>query len=234
MSNLLFCGDPHGEFQQIIDEVLYAAKPPAAVVLLGDIEAPAPLERVLAPIVGKTRIHWILGNHDTERNRHRNLPDAWSLHGRVVQIPVGDSTVRVAGLSGIFKDRIWHPHLRDGAPRWRSRADWLAAAAPQRKHKGGLALDVLDAIWPEDVETMWDFKADILVCHEAPSCMPHFRIPGLAAGRSLGFKEIDELAEAMGCRMIVHGHHHHAYSAALPNGITVQGVGKAEVWRWAL
>lgn len=39
-------------------------------------------------------------------------------------------------------------------------------------------------------------KADILVTHEAPSCHP------------FGYSEIDELAQAMGARMVVHGHHH--------------------------
>lgn len=39
-------------------------------------------------------------------------------------------------------------------------------------------------------------KADILVCHEAPSCHPY------------GYSEIDELAQTMGTKMVVHGHHH--------------------------
>lgn len=39
-------------------------------------------------------------------------------------------------------------------------------------------------------------KADILVCHEAPSCHPY------------GYSEIDELAQAMGAKMVVHGYHH--------------------------
>ncbi len=39
-------------------------------------------------------------------------------------------------------------------------------------------------------------KAGILVTHEAPSCHPH------------GYSEIDELAQAMGAKMVVHGHHH--------------------------
>lgn len=39
-------------------------------------------------------------------------------------------------------------------------------------------------------------KADILVTHEAPSCHP------------FGYSEIDELAQAMGAKMVVHVHHH--------------------------
>lgn len=39
-------------------------------------------------------------------------------------------------------------------------------------------------------------RAGILVCHEAPSCHPY------------GYAEIDELALAMGAKVVVHGHHH--------------------------
>jgi len=52
------------------------------------------------------------------------------------------------------------------------------------------------AIWPEDIETLASQKADILVTHEAPSSHPS------------GSAVIDELARAMGARLIVHGHHH--------------------------
>ena len=37
-------------------------------------------------------------------------------------------------------------------------------------------------------------------------------------------------AEARGARMIVHGHHHQSYTATLPNGIHVRGLGLAEPW----
>jgi hypothetical protein len=35
----------------------------------------------------------------------------------------------------------------------------------------------------------------------------------------------------MGVKMIVHGHHHRAYEATLPNGIAVVGVAKAGMYR---
>lgn len=58
-------------------------------------------------------------------------------------------------------------------------------------------------------------KADILVCHEAPSCHPY------------GYSEIDELAQAMGVKMVVHGHHHDCldYRLEWPNlGFEAYGV----------
>ena len=60
-------------------------------------------------------------------------------------------------------------------------------------------------------------ETDILITHEAPSC------------HRLGFSEIDDLAEIMGVKLIVHGHYHETYRGELPNGIRVIGVGKAEV-----
>ncbi|MFG0669724.1 hypothetical protein ACF8E6_04055 [Pseudomonas sp. xss_1] len=54
----------------------------------------------------------------------------------------------------------------------------------------------LSAIYPDDYFTFAMEKADILVCHEAPSCHPH------------GYSETDDLAQAMGAKMVVHGHHH--------------------------
>jgi predicted phosphodiesterase len=62
-------------------------------------------------------------------------------------------------------------------------------------------------------------RADVLVTHEAPS------------NHEFGFPVIDELAERMGVKMIVHGHHHRAYEATLPNGIAVVGVAKAGMYR---
>ncbi|KAF0225737.1 MAG: hypothetical protein FD176_184 [Rhodospirillaceae bacterium] len=73
------------------------------------------------------------------------------------------------------------------------------------------------SIWPEDYERLAQQQADILVTHEAPSNHPH------------GFIEIDQLAEAMGAKLIVHGHHHRDYQTALPSGIRVIGVGLAGV-----
>lgn len=58
---MLFCGDPHGDF----DQILLAAElhPGASVILLGDMEPNRPLSIELEPIL--ERVWWIQGNHDT-------------------------------------------------------------------------------------------------------------------------------------------------------------------------
>jgi len=71
------------------------------------------------------------------------------------------------------------------------------------------------AIWPEDVERLAAEKADILVTHEAPS-----------SHRS-GAAVLDDLARAMGARLVVHGHHHTSYRATAPDGLQAQGVAAA-------
>ena len=61
-------------------------------------------------------------------------------------------------------------------------------------------------------------RADVLVTHDAPSSHP----AGLAA--------LDDLARAMGARMIVHGHHHITSHAEAEDGLRVLSVGAA----WAV
>ncbi len=41
---------------------------PAAIILLGDIDAPRPLHLELKAIRGLTEIYWIPGNHDSDDN----------------------------------------------------------------------------------------------------------------------------------------------------------------------
>ena len=131
--------------------------------------------------------------------------------------------VRVAGLPGVFKPSVWYPTPGGwrGAidpPRFRNRAAFLAAQPAARVWRGGLPLWHRDSIFPDDVARLADQRFDVLVTHEAPSCHRH------------GFTAIDDLAAAGGARLIVHGHHHDSYTATLPNGIAVRGLGLAEAW----
>ena len=130
---ILFCGDPHGRFEHIIEAA--TTWQASAVVLLGDMEAPAPLSQVLAPI---KEITWLIhGNHDTdselsfahlwddELGRGRNL------HGQVVDLPGG---VRVAGLGGVFRESVWHPDPGSksrGQPYFRSAGEHAARTPRQ-------------------------------------------------------------------------------------------------------
>jgi predicted phosphodiesterase len=210
---ILFAGDPHRNFAPILRACL--ATTPGTLILLGDCDCPAPLSQLLAPAIDQGwDIRWILGNHDTETDTaYDNLiSHPGDLGLRVATI----GHLRIAGLPGVFKPRVWHPH--DGAPSYLTRTDFRAALRPDEPWRGGLPLFHRDTIFPEDFDRLAAESFDILVTHEAPSSHPH------------GFRAIDALAGAAGARLIVHGHHHLSYEAVLPNGIRVRGLGLAEPW----
>ena len=61
---ILFFGDPHGDFEPVFEAV--ERMQPEAIVLLGDLQARQPLHLELAPILDKTAVWFIHGNHDTD------------------------------------------------------------------------------------------------------------------------------------------------------------------------
>ena len=211
--SILFAGDPHRNFAPILRAC--AANPPGTLILLGDCDLPAPLAEVFAPAIAQGwRIKWILGNHDTETEAaYDNLTAApGDLGLRVTTI----GRLRIAGLPGVFKPRVWHP--AEGPPRYETRAAFQAALRPGEPWRNGLPLFHRETIFPEDFRNLASQRYDILVSHEAPSSHKH------------GFAVIDELAASCGVSLIVHGHHHQSYEARLPNGIRVRGLGLAEPW----
>ena len=194
--NVLFFGDNHGHFRHIIAAV--EREKPDAIVLLGDIEASQPLEIELAPIIGKTTIRLIHGNHDVDSDFvYRNLFESKlagsNLDGRVEKV----AGIRIAGLGGVFRGKIWMP---PETPKFDSYAAWLKAAKP--RHGEGNVVHETQArthrstIFWDTYSRLRDQRADVLVTHEAPSVHPH------------GFAAIDELAKAMGVQATFHGHHH--------------------------
>jgi predicted phosphodiesterase len=218
---ILFAGDPHRNFYPIIRACL--AVPPATLILLGDLDCQRPLRQEFASVLAAGwRVSWILGNHDCETEAaYDNLvgDQDGDLGFRVIEI----DGCRIAGLPGVFKPSVWYPRLDDGAqqiepPRFRNCSAFLAAQPKSRWWRGGLPLWHRDTIFPDDVERLANQRFDILITHEAPSSHRH------------GFAVIDDLAAAGGARLIVHGHHHDSYTATLPNGITVRGLGLAEPW----
>jgi Icc-related predicted phosphoesterase len=223
--NLWFCGDTHGSLEHIVEHVLSAhaaGQAPAAIILLGDIDAPRPLHIELAVIRKLTQIFWIHGNHDSDDNLAWNnlvaseLSNA-SLHCRVAQV----GSWQVAGLGGIFRRRIWSPPEGPTFPSYEAwRADLisrrppkdfgLAETAEERRHK--------TSIFPECVAGLERLRADILVSHEAPECRDDGR----------GWRAIDDLARALGVRYAFHGHHHDSpdYSKSFsPMGFEAYAVG---------
>ncbi len=204
-NKILFAGDPHGCFKNIISAVQEYS--PDAIVLLGDFNLKAPIEHYLESILDKTKIYWIPGNHDFDSVAeyeylfYSSLAD-YNLHLKVVEI----AGVRIAGLGGIFAGRIWKP---GEPPKWESKQHWLDCM-PSNIKKISLKMD--NAIWFHEFEIMKKkVRADILVTHEAPSSYCY------------GFQVIDDLAAAIGAKKIFHGHHHTYYKEILSNGISVTG-----------
>ena len=226
-AEIYFVGDPHGLTHEVALEVAAREPKPGAVVFLGDFDLERTFHTEVKPLTDAgIPSWWIPGNHDYDAESyyfrlfdHNQLRD-FNLHGRVARI----AGLRIAGLGGVFKGRVWMPD--PGAPdsqqrpRWNTRRDWLNCNPGSNRWRGGIPLNLRDAIFWEDYEQLWDQRADILVCHEAPSCHRH------------GFSAIDDLAEAMGVSVVVHGHHHTDYDATISGGrIRVLGVGLAGVRR---
>lgn len=206
---ILFCGDPHGKFTPVIRAVENYS--PQAVILLGDLGLERPLEQELASILDQTQVWFIPGNHDGNCDRwydnlfRSKLRDR-NLHGRVVEI----DGKRVAGLGGVFREKIWRPPAE---PKFRSHKDLLYTSQRTDRWRGGIPRKHHVTIFWQHYKALWHKEADILVTHEAPSC------------HRFGFKALDDLAQALGVRSIFHGHHHEQYSTTIcSNKIGVHGV----------
>lgn len=193
---VLYCGDPHGTFRHIIEAAGHARA--SAVVLLGDLEPSRGLHEEMAPLADRgTEVYFIHGNHDSDSDTFAervwgSTLAARSVHGRVVTLPDG---TQLAGLGGVFRAAIWNP-AGLSAPAFRSREEHARATPRQDRWKGGPHRKHLGTIYPEDVDGLAGLKADILVTHEAPGYHCH------------GFALLDTLAQVMGVRVVVHGHHH--------------------------
>lgn len=191
---LIFCGDPHGDFAQI----LLAAElyPTTPIILLGDMECSNPLSIELEPILN--RIYWIPGNHDTDTPAllDHTLGDprmaSTNLDGKIITLPSG---IRIAGLGGVFRTQVWHPDLR-GEPNHKDRKSLFHRTPNKDRFRGGVPLRHRSTIYPAVIDKLASMHADILVTHEAPGYHPH------------GFSILDTLAQAMGVKVTVHGHHH--------------------------
>lgn len=191
-AKIFFCGDPHGRFEHVVRAVKEYR--PAAIVVLGDLEARRPLHQELEQITDLTEVWWIPGNHDTESETNydnlfgSHLADR-NLHGRVVEI----AGIRIAGLGGVFRRQVWFP---PDTPRYESASDFIARCGKGNLWRQGLPRKHRSSIFPEDYQRLLDEHADVLVSHEAPSFHPH------------GFREIDALAKHLGVTASLHGHHH--------------------------
>ena len=231
---ILFFGDPHGDFEPVLEAV--ERLQPEAVVLLGDLQAQRPLHIELAPILHKTEIWFIHGNHDTDSDEdfdhlfHSELGDR-NLDGQVQFI----AGYRVAGLGGVFRDKVWNPAIPLEQAAF---ASSRAMASHARRGRSGIEVDLRStwrggilrkhhsSIFPDVYQRLSTLKADILVTHEAPSAHAH------------GFAAVDELAIHLGARLVVHGHHHESIDYLKAGLITVDspflahGVDKGDFLAW--
>lgn len=197
---VLYCGDPHGQFRHIIEAAGHTKA--GAVVLLGDMEPQRPLHIELAPLIEReVPIFFVHGNHDADSDSM--FEKVWgselancNVHGRVVVLPNGQ---RLAGLGGVFREAVWYPSssaAREGAPAYRTMREHAKSTPRQDRWKGGPPRKHWGTIYPEDVDKLADLRADVLIVHEAPGYHPN------------GFELLDTLAQAMGVKVAVHGHHH--------------------------
>jgi predicted phosphodiesterase len=204
---VLFAGDTHGD-QRWLGRIAEKVRP-AALVHLGDIELFQPPEVALADVLAHTRFLWVPGNHDFDSLEiYDRLMSPFLADGALhAQIKVVDG-VRIAGLGGWFQSRVWRP---PGKPlRYR---EWQRHIRSNKAHLRLRAARERGAIWIDEFERLQTQRADVLVCHEAPSCHRY------------GFEVIDDLARAMGVGRIFHGHHHQTYHHEIAGGIQVFGVG---------
>lgn len=220
--SILFVGDPHGRWDLIVPRVLEYR--PSAIVLLGDMELRRPLDVELATVLDAgIKVYWIPGNHDGDSDVSFSSLFESTLAGNNLSGKVSEiAGIRVAGLGGVFRGRIWDPRV--GPPKYPNINDLKAAIrGPGRgkeDHSGfraGIPIRHYVSIWHDQYECLGDLNADILVTHEAPECHPN------------GFRAIGALAEAMGAKLLLHGHHHMNYAGFTTGGTRVIGLAAAGI-----
>ena len=232
--SILFFGDPHGDFEPVLEAV--ERMRPEAIILLGDLQAQRPLHMELAAIRSKTDIWFIHGNHDTDSDQdfdnlfHSALGER-NLDGRMQVI----SGYRVAGLGGVFRDKVWNPAVPLEQAAFASAQKMAAYSRRGRSGtevdlrstwRGGMLRKHYSSIFPDVYKALCQLRADILVTHESPSAHAYV------------FRAIDHLAVHLDAKLVVHGHHHESIDYIKAGLITgdspflVHGVDKGDFLAW--
>ena len=78
MTHFTFVGDPHGQANNILADI--QGYPAAMTVLLGDMCFDQPIDQVFDGVKHLTALHWIHGNHDTDRETwfHNLFESPWA------------------------------------------------------------------------------------------------------------------------------------------------------------
>lgn len=204
-TDLYFVGDTHGETGRVVRQLLRSwPAPGSAVIFLGDLCLTESFNEIVKPLRDAGLFaYWIRGNHDTDSAAHwGHLECAMDvcLDGRITEI----CGVRIAGLGGVFRKEIWLPgdfvtyDKNHAHSSYEAYLFWLDSKRPpkDRGMLGKQALRHKSSIFPEAYQSLMREKADILIAHEAPGCIPS------------GFRALDYLADAMEVKKIIFGHHH--------------------------
>lgn len=223
-----FAGDPHGSLRHILwhlEQTPISARP-AAIILLGDITPPEPLEKEIKPFLAAgVDVRWIRGNHDTDTEQNwRSVQGAMdrNIDGKVIEV----CGVRVAGLGGVFRGVVWFPPDPPSYSSLDAYQEALTAKQPARlraslnEFSNGNLRKHQSTIFPDVVKRLRKQQADILVTHEPPA--PH----------PFGQQVLADLARDMGARLHAHGHTHDALPYPLTTtGCRVLGVGLRGITR---
>lgn len=209
LPKIFFCGDPHGEFEQINWAATHFK--PDAVIILGDLQPKAPLDEILAPALAVTQVWWIPGNHDSDSEEiydrlWKSSLAEHNLSGRVISI----AGVRIAGLGGVFRGQIWMP---EEEPNFTSANAFIRSTSRTNLWRGGLPRRHRTSIFPGIYENLAKQRADVLVTHEAAGC------------HKKGFEAIDRLGKSLHVRWLFHGHQHEDVSFGRYKGMWVRAVG---------
>ncbi|MDB5824570.1 MAG: metallophosphoesterase [Herminiimonas sp.] len=221
---IAFCGDPHGQFKQIHRH--FAGVRPDLIVLLGDLQPERMLSEELRDMIGAgARIRFIVGNHDSDsEDDWDRVSDPAAAHLDLGWRAEEIDGIRIAGLPGVFREKAWDPTQpppsRSSYSHYMKELERKRPYGERGKSDGKMLSQVLrhkTTIFYDDYLRLATLSADILVCHEAPSAHEY------------GYAAVDDLARAMGAKLLVHGHHHeeilYAPDACERMGFRAIGVG---------
>ncbi len=208
LEKIFLCGDPHGEFKQILSAI--DEYHPDAVIILGDLTPEVSLDEIFKGVT-HTKIYWIPGNHDTDSDLiydriWRSKYAINNLHGKVLDV----CGVKVAGLGGVFRGQIWMPPAE---PIYNSPGEFIKKLGKATTWRGGLPRRHRSTIFHSVFEKLQESKADVLVTHEAPSV------------HSKGFECLDNLASKLGVKYFFHAHQHECKNYGVINGYVAKGIG---------
>ena len=148
--DLVFIGDIHRQWRHVAQGLTKAERRPRVAVLLGDMECDQPLDVAAAPLLDAgIEVHWIWGNHDYDGGHEMwtNLVDAGrnprTRHGELNARVTDIGGLRIAGLGGTFRRRVWEPPR---PPQLRSRDELpadMTSLGPSSHPQGVSTLDEL-------------------------------------------------------------------------------------------